>query len=210
MDRQLYRLLLGAAALLASLNLHAADVSPEEAVSLIDASSNQEVTVSAIAQPAPVIEVLKPINPMAKLRAAKKVAQATKPHTIPVQLLSRSERQQMALLLSNLSEKEKGKAKQKFVDDDDDGDDGYEALPLHQFYTRPRLVRDDEPDEAANITLFNDNVRLRLMMARLKALEAHAMAQVQDDGEPLPERVSNRLAEARAKALARHAELHSS
>ncbi len=210
MDRQLYRLLLGAAALLASLNLHAADVSPEEAVSLIDASSNQEVTVSAIAQPAPVIEVLKPINPMAKLRAAKKVAQAAKPHAIPAQLLSRSERQQMALLLSNLHEKEKGKIKPNYFDDEDDGNDGYEVLPLHQFYSRPRVVRDDEQQEAANTTLFNDNVRLRLMMARLKALEAHAIAQVQDDGAELPERVTSRLAEARAKALARHAELHSS
>ncbi len=208
MDRQLYRLLLGAAALLASLNLHAGDVSPEEAVSLIDASSNQEVTVSPIGQPAPVIEVLKPINPLAKLRAAKKVAQA-KPHTLPAQLLSRSERQQLTLLLSNLHEKETGKLKPNYLDDENDGDDGYEMLVLHQFYSRPRLVRDDEPDEAANTTLFNDNVRLRLMLARLKALEAQAMAQAPDDGAPLPERVTSRLAEARAKALARHAELHS-
>ncbi len=177
-------------------------------MSLIDASSNQEVKVSPIAQPAPVIEVLKPINPMAKLRNAKRTPQA-KPHAIPAMMLSRSERQQMGLLRSKLNESSQGALKFNVFDDDDDDLPGYDELSIHQFYSRPKLVKDENPDDTVDSALFNDTVKLRLTMARLKALEAHALAHATDDGEPLPERVSNRLAEARAKALARFTETHS-
>lgn len=206
----MFRPLLAALAILTSLNLHANDVAVEDAISLIDASSNQEVIVSPIPQPAPLAHVLKPLNPMAKLRAAKKEAPQAKARVFPAVMLSRAERQQMALLLTGPKKSPQGKIRIKFFDDDDDDDNGYEDLPLHQFYSRPRLVRDDESnyDDTLSPTLFSDNVRIRLLMARLKAVEAHALTHVSDDGVPLSEGVQTRLAAARAKALARHAELH--
>jgi hypothetical protein len=50
----------------------------------------------------------------------------------------------------------------------------------------------------------SEHVRFRLLMARLKAVEAHALNQVQDDGEALSESVQLRLKQARLKAVAAH------
>ncbi len=85
---------------------------------------------------------------------------------------------------------------------DEEGPAGYDELVLHQFYNRPRLVVDDEDDHG--IVVLSDTARVRLLMARLKALETLALSQVEDDGEALPDTVAQRLAAARLKAVEAH------
>lgn len=181
-----------------SLNVHAAEPTGEEAVSFVDASSTPaDVTVSAIPMPAHVTELLAPINPAAKLQAAKKLKIAKK-KVFPKTLLSRTERHQLALL----ADFRKSNGHSVYIAHDEDGPAGYDELALHQFYSRPRLVSED--DDVPEIVVLSDTARVRLLMARLKALEAHALAQVADDGEALPDSVSQRLAAARMKAVEAH------
>lgn len=176
-----------------SLNVHAAEPTGDEAVSFVDATSTPtEVTITAIPMPERVTELLAPTNP------AVKKAKLAKQKTFPKTLLSRTERHQLALL----AQRNKGNGNPVRMANDEDGPAGYDELPLHQFYSRPRLVNDD--DDVPEIVLLSDTARVRLLMARLKALEAHALAQVTDDGEALPEAISQRLAAARMKAVEAH------
>ena len=202
-----YRLL-PAIALLAALNASAADALPEEARSFIDANpavnSESGVVVAAIATPAPV-QMLKPATTIAKLRVARKDNAQANGKAIPALFLSRSQRQQIALLNSNSETAHRIWI--RLLSDDENDDGGFDDLPAHQFYSRPRVV-DEDQDKQANALLATDKVRMRLLFARIKAMEAYALNQAPDDGTPLPTNVQSRLAEARAKALARHAELH--
>ena len=130
-----------ASAALFSLNVHAAEPVADEAVSFVDASTaNANVTVTPIPMPAQVTELLTPVNPAAKLRAAKK-AKLAKKKPFPQTLLTRTERHQMALLVALNTRN--GNSHQH-ITTDEDGPAGYDELVLHQFYNRPRLVVDDE------------------------------------------------------------------
>lgn len=71
---------------------------------------------------------------------------------------------------------------------------------LQQFYSRPRVIKDDKQDDPeADLLAISDTARIRLMMARLKAVEAAMLAQVADDGEALPAMSPTALKEARAE-----------
>lgn len=183
-----------------SLTAFAADV--EDQVSFVDASiPHADVTITPIPMPAAVTELLPPINPAAKLRAAKKAKQAAK-EALPATLLSRTERHQMALMVAKHKRNE---TPVHVAEDEDEGQSHDGEHVLHQFYSRPRLIKEDKHDDPeADLIAISDTARVRLMMARLKALEAHALAQVADDGEVLPQRVTDRLQAARAKALEAH------
>jgi len=193
-----------AVAALFSLPIHAAEPMADEAVSFVDAASTpSDVTITPIPMPAQVTELLAPINPAAKLRAAKK-AKLAKKKDFPQILLSRTERHQVALFAA-------GKANGvllRNIAHDEDGPAGYDELALHQFYNRPRLIVDDDSDDDSGLVDLSDTARVRLLMARLKALEAHALAKVPDDGAPLPDSVAQRLAVARQKAVAAHQQKH--
>ncbi len=192
-------LLFAASAALFSLSVHAAEPVADEAVSFVDASTaNANVTVSPIPMPAQVTELLTPVNPAAKLRAEKK-AKLAKKKAFPQTLLTRTERHQMALLVA--LNKGNGNSHQH-ITTDEDGPAGYDELVLHQFYNRPRLVIDDDDDHG--IVALSDTARVRLLMARLKAVETLALSQVEDDGAALPDAVSQRLAAARMKAVEAH------
>ena len=192
-------LLFVASAALFSLNVHAAEPVADEAVSFVDASTaNANVTVTPIPMPAQVTELLTPVNPAAKLRAAKK-AKLAKKKAFPQTLLTRTERHQMALLVA--LNKRNGHSYLHIMSDEE-GPAGYDELVLHQFYNRPRLVVDDEDDHG--IVVLSDTARVRLLMARLKALETLALSQVEDDGAALPDTVTQRLAAARLKAVEAH------
>lgn len=187
-----------------SWHVQAAEPVAEDAVSLVDAATTSaDVTITPIPMPAQVTELLSPINPAAKLRAAKKLKLAKKKE-FPQILLTRTERHQLALLVE--ASKTDG-LHLHIIIPDDDGPGGYDDLALHQFYSRPRLVVDDEDDDEHDepaLVGISDTARVRLLMARLKALEAHALASVPDDGQPLAESVSQRLAAARQKAVEAH------
>jgi hypothetical protein len=174
----------------------------DDQASFVDASvPHAGVTITPIPMPAAVTEVLPPINPTAKLRAAKKAKQATK-EALPITLLSRTERHQMALMVARHKNNE---APAHSAGDEDEGQSHDGEHVLQQFYSRPRVIKDDKQDDPeADLLAISDTARIRLMMARLKAVEAHVLAQVDDDGEALPQRVTDRLKEARAKALEVH------
>ena len=196
------RLFAVALATLFSLSALASEPVSEELLSFVDpAASPADVTITPIPMPAAVTELLPPINPAAKLRAANKAKQDAK-NALPATLLSRTERHQMALLIAK---RQKGASPAHNIEDDDEGQSHDGEHVLHQFYSRPRLIKEDERDDPeADLMAISDTARVRLLMARLKALEAHALAQVPDDGEALPQRVTDRLKEARAKALEAH------
>lgn len=174
----------------------------DDQASFVDASvPHAGVTITPIPMPAAVTEVLPPINPAAKLRAAKKAKQAAK-EALPATLLSRTERHQMALMVARHRNNE---APVHSAGDEDEGQSHDGDHVLQQFYSRPRVIKDDKQDDPeADLLAISDTARIRLMMARLKAVEAHMLAQVADDGEALPQRVTDRLKEARAKALEVH------
>jgi hypothetical protein len=160
--------------------------------------------------PAAVTQLLQPPNPVAKALSAGK-AKAAQKKPLPTIMLSRTERQQFALAkaspkpgkpLGDLS------VRKQFRDEDSQG--GYDDIPLHGSYSRPRLAEDDsvDADSVDGIDALPGHVRLRLYLARVKALEAHALAraaaQAEDADTPLPAGIGERLAEARLKAVAAH------
>jgi len=197
------RLFAVALATLFSLVAQASEPVSDEPVSFVDASgTHSDVTITPIPMPAPVTELLAPLNPAAKLSAAKKIKQAKKA-VIPATLLSRTERQQLALFTKTKAAADDTPTRSAEHNDDDRAD--YDDLPLHQFYSRPRLVKDnDRHDGDHDAMALSETARVRLLMARLKALEAHALAQVDDTGEALSAKVTSRLQAARLKAVAAH------
>lgn len=160
------------------------------------------VVITPVPMPASVIEVLRPLGKAPKLSQGKRPSLA-KQKPFPPILLSRTERHQLALLVAST---ESGNATLRRFLHDENNDFGYDELVLQRFYSRPRLV--SEPDEDEDSADIGDDlsatVRLRLLFARLKAVEAHALAQVTDTGDDLSPSVRQRLAEARQKAVAAH------
>lgn len=197
------RLVAVAFATLFSLSALAAEPLSDEHVSFVDATTPQaDVTITPIPMPAAVTELLPPINPAAKLRAAKKAKLAAKA-AISNTLLTRTERHQLALLVTS---RNSDGSPAHTAEQDDEGNPADDDLVLQQFYSRPRLVREDEKDHhgSSDALPVSETARVRLLLARLKALEVHALAQVVDDGAPLADHVADRLKLARAKALEAH------
>lgn len=172
-----------------------------DAPSIVDMSeAAQGVAISAIPAPPRAIEVLT-LEESDRLRAIKK-ARLAKKKASTVQMLSRTERRQVALLVA-ANNHQSGETPGLSYDPHDGYQGGIDDLDLHRSFSRPRVV--DEPAaEQANADEVPDHIRLRLMLARLKAVEAQALNQVQDDGEALPAAVLARLKEARLKAVAAH------
>ena len=169
-------------------------------VALID----PDVVVTPIPMPALVVELPSGTNSAPKLRPVKRV-KVEKKTTLPPSMLSRTERHQMALAFKPKSGE---LALRDTADDEDDDAPSVADLTLHRFFHRPKVAKafgDDENDDAADIP---DSVKLRLFLARMKAVEAHAArAALQDDqaaGDELPDTVKLRLSMARAKAVAAH------
>ncbi|MBS1143826.1 MAG: hypothetical protein H6R14_1232 [Proteobacteria bacterium] len=177
-----------------------ASESVSDAPSIVDMSeAAQGVAISAIPTPPRAIEVLT-LEESDRMRAARKARIAAKKKASTVLMLSRTERRQVAILAANTQSSEP----QSHVYDQDDNSQGnIDDLDLHRSFNRPRVV--DEPDgDKAEADDLPGHVRVRLMMARLKAVEAHALNQVTDDGEALPDSVMARLKEARLKAVEAH------
>jgi len=188
-------------------DLSAATTSPtaSEPVSFLETTATplpeNGVVITPVPMPASVIEVLKPIGKSPKLRSLKKPALA-KQNPFPPILLSRTERLQLALLVAST---ESGNATLRRFLHDENNESGYDELVLQRFYSRPRLASEPEGDDQdADTDDLSEAVRLRLLFARLKAVETHVLAQVDDHGDDLPASVRQRLAEAREKAVAAH------
>ena len=138
------------------------------------------------------------IKPSSKPKIAKK-------NVLSKTLLSRSARSQMALLA------EEPKSGTKFTFhffDDEDYDFGSDDLDLHRSFSRPKVVDADDHDGSDELAV-SDHARVRLFMARMKAVEAHRAAhgeeRVASAGDAdLPDNVKLRLFLARQQALRAH------
>ena len=174
----------------------------DESQSVVDVSeAAHSVIISAIPAPIPVIEILKLDDPVTRLRSAKKQRLAKKKAAATI-MLTRTERRQLELLSSST----------KTVDDlgqsyngNDDFQSGLDELDFHRSYSRPKLIADSFDTDVDAYEL-SPEVRLRLLISRLKAVEAHVLNQAKDNGEALPESVRLRLQEARLKAVRAHQE----
>lgn len=195
-------LAIAAFAAFSSFGVHASEPVSGEATSLVETTGTDAgVTVTPIPTPAAVTQLLQPVNPDAKLRAAKKLKQAKK-KPFPATMLSRTERQQMALLSTSSTKTDQPQHKQL---NDEHSETGFDDIALHSFYKRPRPVADTADGDDADAIGLSDTVKLRLLLARTKAVEAHALASVADDpDEPLSEAVKMRLFMARMKAVQAH------
>ena len=163
------------------------------------------VTVTPIPTPAPVVELLGNLNASREVRQTKKLKTAKA--SIPVKsMLSRTERHQVALLTSNPATR--GLPVLLDFSDDEDVAPGPEDLDLHRSFSRPKLVEVSERDDNEEDSGLSDTVKLRLTVARLKAVETHAAIWGTDpahDDDALPDHVTQRLAMARTQALEAHA-----
>lgn len=136
----------------------------------------------------------------------QKVAKLEKKGTIKKSMLSRSARSQMSLLSTKAMPELA--ASFKFIDDGDD-DEGADDLDLHRSFSRPKLAgAEDQDDEQIASPAISETAKLRLFLARMKAVEAHKMANVAGIDEQAAEDVSDavklRLLIARTKAVQAH------
>lgn len=165
-----------------------------------DVAGEQAVVVTPIPMPAQVTELSASV-----MRPAKKMKVAAKSVTAPAKsMLSRTERRQVALLTS------KSSGETRVLHDLSDNDDdvpGLDDLDMHRSFARPRVAKLLDQDRDDDVQGFSPAVKLRLMLARMRAVEAHAMLwpeHVADGSDALSDSVSRRLAEARAKAVQAH------
>lgn len=128
------------------------------------------VMVTPIPMPPPVVELLREGNPAPVLKVTKK-SRLAKKKSLPKSMLSRTERHQMALMAT--TQKTDGPSLLDFFNDED-AQSGASDLDFHRSFSRPKLievaVQDEEGDEDIAIS---DTVKLRLFLARMKAVQAH-------------------------------------
>lgn len=162
------------------------------------AATPQPITTSP-----PVAALAPPSKLYTEIRPAKRPT--SKGNKLAKSLLSRTARQQLALLATMPKAYDPGLAD---LFDNEDAEFGADAVDLQVFYSRPRLIQADLHDRDDDFEI-SDEVRLRLFMARMRAIDAHKMAQLakgdddlDDDG--LSDTVKLRLAIARMKAVRAH------
>lgn len=168
----------------------------DESSSVVDVTeAGSGVTISAIPAPIPVIEVLTLDG-----SGAMKKQRLTKKKSSPVMMLSRTERRQAQILIAD--SRVNGLPGSSY-NPNDDFQGGPDELDFHRSYSRPRLIADAE-DNLDDGQELSAHVRLRLLMARLKALEVHALNQLPDTDAELSDSVLERLKSARLKAVQAH------
>ena len=200
---------------LAAMGVHAwepttADVQPEN-MTAQESYADVLVTIGAVPVPAPVIELARYSPKKNGLGQTKKVKAAKV--AIAKSMLSRSARQQIAI--ASTSSKTDDKAR-LLASENEDAGTGIDMLDLHRSFSQPRVAKvadqaDDEDEAASDLP---DYIKLRLLMARTKAVEAHILNQVgkASDAEEteLSDTVKLRLYLARARAVKVHSEKYGS
>jgi hypothetical protein len=200
----LNRVIAAALATLLSFGVFASEPVVDETLVAAEAvalSTDSEVVVTPIPMPASVIELATTGKPVVKLRSARR-SKLAQNRPLPKMMLSRVERHQMALLAPKPKNGEQAVSKQLH---DQNGDAGYDELVIHRSFNRPKLVSEIEDDEDASDTAeLSETIKLRLFIARMRAVEAHALAQVGDTDDDLSDTVKLRLANARMNAVQAH------
>jgi len=180
-----------------------ADAQPEEKLAQ-PTYAEAMVTIAPVPMPARVIELARyspkhtGIGQAKKVKAAKIAARS---------MLSRSAREQIALARTSAKPDDHERLN---ASDNEDADSGLDELDLHRSFSQPKVAKAAEQldDDAADD--LPAHIKLRLLMARTKAVEAHILSQVgkESDSESaeLSDSVKARLAAARAKAMQAHSE----
>lgn len=181
-----------------------ADVQPEEALAQ-PSYAEALVTIAPVPMPATVIELARyspkntGIGQAKKIKAAKVAARS---------MLSRSAREQIALAKTSAKPDDHERLN---ASDDEDDDTGLDELDLHRSFSQPKVAKtpDQVDDDEAAIDL-PEHIKLRLLMARTKAVEAYILSQVGKAPETadteLSDTVKHRLSIARARAVKAHSE----
>ncbi len=164
------------------------------------------VTIAPVPMPAMVVELAHyaPKNAGAgqsRRAKANKVARARS-------MLSRSAREQIALGTAPAKADERARLT---ASDDEDDDTGLDDLDLHRSFSQPKLAKNpDQADDDGAVIDLPDHVKLRLLMARAKAVDAYVLNEVGKASGPADEALSEvvkvRLYIARTRALKVHGE----
>jgi hypothetical protein len=162
------------------------------------------VTIAPVPMPALVTELTSysPRNTHGQARTAKaaKVAKAKS-------MLSRTAREQMALASTTTKADDRERLD---ASDDEDDDSGIDDQDLHRSFSQPKVAkRLDQADEDDNAVIdLPEHVKLRLLMARTKAVDAYILSQAGKASnaadEDLSDTVKLRLLMARARAVKAH------
>lgn len=127
------------------------------------------VIVSPIPMPARVTELLKELNSAPEMRPAKKLKVAKK-KSLPKAMFSRTEQRQIALAAVKRTSAEPSL---QDVFNDEGGDSAADNLDFQRSFSRPRLSKVTDQDEEDTDSDITETVKLRLFLARMKAIQAH-------------------------------------
>lgn len=182
------------------------DVQPENAQTQVP-YTEAVVTIAPVPMPAVVTELASFSPKGTSLRQAKRIKAAKVAGAKSI--LSRSAREQIAL--AKTSAKPDGRARLSASDSEED-DTGLDDLDLHRFFSQPKVARapdDADRDDEAFIDL-PEHIKLRLLMARTKAVDAYILSQAAKASGPMDEDLSDtvklRLYIARIRAVRMHGE----
>lgn len=178
----------------------------EEPLQQQQPSTEAIVTITPVPTQAMVVELTSYAPKPTSIRQAKK-AKAAKVAGAK-SMLSRSAREQ--IVLANSAAKQDDQAG-LIASDSDDEESSLDDLDLHRSFSKPRVARSfDQMDEDDASTELPGHIKLRLLLARIKAVDAFNLNQASkasgnaDDG--LSDAVKLRLQSARAQAVKLHAE----
>lgn len=180
----------------------------EEQLPAQQPASEAVVTIAPVPMQAMVVELANYTPNTTSIRQAKK-AKAVKVARVK-SMLSRAAREQ--IVLANSSAKHDDRA-ELIASDNDDDDSSLDDLDFHRSFSKPKLAKSfdqaDEDEDDAGLDL-PGHIKLRLLLARTKAVDAFNLSQAgkasgtADDG--LSDAVKLRLRIARAQAVKLHAE----
>jgi len=131
------------------------------------AGADSGVTVTPISSHSMAVELVRELNPGSEKRLVRNVAQKK---SLPKSLLTRTERHQIALLV------EKPKSADpslRYSINDEDTDGGADDLDLQASFGRPKVAKKMDQNDEDKDQALSDAVKLRLFLARMKAIKAH-------------------------------------
>ena len=200
------RLMVAALAALTSLVVNAAEPVAVEAPAADVAAvvADQAVTVTPVPMPVRVTELRVDAARATEVRSTRQ-SKSAKTRSIEKSMLSRTERHQVALLSAKPAT-----GTSVLLTLVNDGDEEYTAddLALHRSFNRPKVVKVTDQDDEDDLLAIPETVKLRLYLARMKAVEALVLARVADQptagDDDLPDTVKQRLLLTRTRAVQAH------
>jgi len=131
------------------------------------ASSSADSAFAPVSDHSVAVESIKALNPDQGVGSGKKLARSKR---LPKSLLSRTERHRLALLVDAPKSAEPMLSRSL---NDEDADGGAGDLDLQSSFGRPKVIKKADRNDEDNDQIFSDAVRLRLFLARMKALKVH-------------------------------------